>query len=236
MIQNPSITCNDIVADVEARLDAPNLGTAFYLPIISTAAQRVYQSIAALGQEAKEKFFGTNGTINLTINTLEHDIYASLTDFASFIDVEIVYGATGDTRNTATKLRSASQWRDKANVSTTYRSKALPLYYQSGGNIGIIPISPETGAIVYVRYVLKLPQYTDGADVINIPYRFIWPITDYVHAKAIQKENEDYSTARQLEVDFGKALEEITERAADEINENDVRTVEGNDLEGDPMA
>jgi|WetSurMetagenome_2_1015567.scaffolds.fasta_scaffold32887_4 hypothetical protein len=233
---NPNLTVNDIIADVEARLASPNLNVSFYLPIVSGACQRVYQAITALGQEAKEKFFGANGTISLTQSTLEHDILTSIPDFGTFIDVEVLYGATGDTRNTATKLRTPAMWKDKSKVSTTYRPKESPLYYQSGNYIGVIPVAPEIGAAAYVRYITKLPQYTMGADVISIPYRFTWAIADYVQAKAIQRVNEDYSTSRQIEIDFTRNLEEITNRAADEINENDgTLAVEGSDLGSDPM-
>jgi hypothetical protein len=237
---NPSVTINDIIADVEARLSSPNLDVSFYLPIISSAAQRVYQAIISLGQEAKEFYFGADEEISLTQNTLEHDIYTDIPDFDSFVDVEVQYGASGDTRNHATKLRSPSQWNNKANVSTTYRAKESPLYYKSGDNIGVIPTPPESGAIAYVRYVRKIPQYTDGLDVVEIPYTFMWAITDYVQAKAIQRVNEDYSTARQIEEDFDNHLQEITERAADKVNENDgtnsIEISTGDAIFDDPMG
>jgi hypothetical protein len=234
--QNPDLTVNDIIADVEARLASPNLNIAFYLPIVSGACQRVYQAITALGQEAKEKFFGANSTISLTQNTLEHDILTSIPDFGTFIDVEVLYGATEDTGNTASKLRTPAMWKDKSKVSTTYRPKESPLYYQSGDNIGVIPVPPEAGAVAYVRYIKKLPQYTEGADVISIPFRFTWAISDYVQAKAIQRVNEDYSTSNQIEAAFDKHLNDITNNAADEINENDgTLVVEGSDLGSDPM-
>lgn len=219
--QNPDLLVSDIITDVEARLNAPDLATSVYLPWISTAAQRIYRALCALGQEGKERYFGASGTISLTTNTLEHNILSSISDFGGFIDVEVLYGATGDTRSKATKLRSVSQWRDLSNVSTDYRSKVTPLYYQSGNNIGIIPVPPESGAIAYIRYIRKLPQYTDADDVINIPYRFSWPIYDYVEAKALQRTNEDFSTSRQIEMDFRADIDDLTQMAADEINEND---------------
>ncbi len=218
---NPQVTCSDIITDVEGRLASPNLNTSLYLPWISTSAQRIYQAIAALGQDAKEKFFGASDTISLTTDTLEHSITDSIPDFGSFIKVEIKYGASGDTRNKATKMRSPSMWEDEDNVSTSYRAKEKPLYGQSGDDLIVIPVPPESGAIAYIRYVSRLPQFTDATDVIHIPFRFMWPIYDYVQAKAIQRVNEDYSTARQIERDFRDSLEEITLRAADEINEND---------------
>lgn len=218
---NPTLLVSDIISDVEGRLASPGIPTATYFPWVSTAAQRVYQALASLGQEAREKYFGTSGTIALTQSTLETSITGSLADFASFIKVEVLYGASGDTRNTATKLRSPAQWGNLNNVSTTYRAKQEPLYYQSGDYIGIIPTPPESGANAYVRYVKRLPQYTLAGDTISIPYRFTWPITEYVQAKAIQKVNEDYSTSQQIENNFERHLEEIILRAADEINEND---------------
>lgn len=218
---NPDITCSDIITDVENRLASPNLSASVYLPWISTSAQRVYQALAALGQEAKERYFGASDTIELTQSTLEHSITDSIPDFASFIKVEIKYGAAEDTRNKARKMRSPSMWANEDNVSTSYRPKDRPLYGQSGDNLIVIPIPPESGAIAYVRYVSRLPQYDDASDVIHIPFRFLWPVYDYVQAKAIQRVNEDYTTARQIESDFRGALEEITERAADELNEND---------------
>lgn len=237
---NPDVTCSDIITDIENRLASPNLSADMYLPWISTSAQRIYQALASLGQDAKEKFFAASDTISLTQSTLEHSITDSIPDFASFIKVEVLYGAAEDTRNPATKLRSPAHWDNLANVSTTYRNKNEPLYYQSGDNIGIIPIPPEAGATAYVRYVSRLPQYTDGSDVINIPFRFIWPIYDYVQAKAIQRVNEDYSTARQIERDFSASLEEVTERAADEINENDgtnaIEVSTNSELYSDPLS
>lgn len=218
---NPSLTVNDIITDVEGRLNSPNISNALYFPWISTSAQRVYRALCALGQEAKERYFGASDTINLSTSTLEHDILASIPDFGGFIGVEVLYGASGDTRVRATKMRSVSQWEDLSNVSTNYRAKQNPLYYQSGNNIGIIPVPPESGAIAYVRYIRRLPQYDSADDVINIPYRFTWPIYDYVEAKALQRANEDFSTSREIEDRFRVDIQEITETAADELNEND---------------
>lgn len=237
---NPSVTVSDIITDVENRLASPGLSTATYLPWVSTSAQRVYQALVALGQEAKERYFGSSGTIPLTISSLETSITGSIADFGSFISVEVLYGATGDLRNRATRMRSVSQWDNLANVSTSYRAKDVPLYYQSGDYIGIIPVPPEAGANAYVRYVLRLPQFTAGTDVISIPYRFMWPIYEYVHAKAIQRVNEDYSTSDRIESRFEEHLNQITENAADELNENDgTHSVEVNansQLYDDPLG
>lgn len=236
--QNPDLLVSDIITDVEARLNAPGLATSVYLPWISTSAQRIYRALTALGQEGKERYFGASDTISLTTSTLEHDIFGSIPDFGSFISVEVLYGASGDVRRKASKLRSVSQWPDLSNVTTSYRAKDVPLYYQSGDNIGIIPVPPESGAVAYIRYIRKLPQYTDADDVIEIPYRFTWPIYDYVEAKALQRTNEDFSTSRQIEMDFRADVDALTEMAADEMNENDgTNAVEETDTElsDDPL-
>jgi len=236
---NPSVTASDIITDVEARLATPGISTATYLPWISYAYQRTYQALANTNQQTKEELFGVAGTISLTQSTLEHSITGSIPRFGGIIEVAIKYGASGDTRNKAKRMRTKAFWDNIDNVSTSYRSKTEPLYYIQGGSIGIIPVPPEAGAIAYIDFVQRPYQLTAGTDVIDIPYRFQYPVVNYVQAKAIEATNEDYSQGEITERKFLRELEEVAIAAESEMTENDgINAVEisaNSPLVGDPM-
>lgn len=219
---NPDVTAADIISDIEARMASPGLSTSIYIPWISYAYQRTFQAITKVGQQAREELFGDTDTITLnTTSPNEYTITNEIPRFGGLIKVEVKYGATGDVYNNARRLRSVANWRVMANVSTTYQGKTTPLYYLLGNTIGFIPVPPESGAIAKIYFIKRPYQITNGTDVIDIPYRFLWPIPEYVHAKAIQRVNEDYSTAAKVEAEFNAMLEEVSLAAGGEFNEND---------------
>ena len=218
---NPDISASDIIDQVESLLGTPNVSSDIYLPWISYAYQRVFQKLANVGQRVKEELFGDSGQISLTQSQLEHSIVSSIPRFGGEVAVEVKYGASGDVRVPATKMRTKAYWRNYDNVSTSYRSKNSPIYYISGGDIGIIPVPPEAGAIAYIDFVKRPYQITEGDDIIDIPYRFTYPIVNFVHAKAVQKVNEDYGESRLIQKEFQDELEEIAVAADSEYNEND---------------
>lgn len=216
---NPSITASSIIVDVESRLGTPNISTTSYLPWISYAYQRTYAALANAGQRVKETLFGNYTTLSLTANVAEYSLSTNIPRFASLIKIEVVYGASGDQRVRAMPLNSIASWRNQGNVSTSYRSKTEPLFYILEDTLGFIP-TPD-GGTAYIWYVRRPYQIDTGSDVIDIDYRFIYPIVDYVQAKAIEKENEDYSESARLELKFQAALQEIVNAAVSEYNEND---------------
>jgi len=220
---NPDITASNIVTDVENKLGDTNLDTADYLPWISYSYQRIYSAIVANGQWAKEYYFGDVATITLTPGDNEFSLKTEIPRFGGTIKVEILYGASGDEYVLAKKLPSLANWDNQNQVSTDYRSKLSAVYYIIGDTFGIIPTPPsdEGNVTVKVWYVKRPYQITDGTDVIDLPYRYMWPINDYVQAKAIQAENEDYISSIAIEDRFNVSLERITESVANEKDEND---------------
>lgn len=226
---NPSITASDIITDVEVRIGSPNLGTTVYLPWVSYAYSKTYAALYNAGRRVREQLFGAYATYTLTNGTAEYSLQTMLPRFASFIKIEILYGATGDQRVRVHPMRSVWQWDNQANVSTSYQSKAKPLYYIVGDTIGFIPTPPASDAsspTAYFWYVKRQYQITEGADVIDIPYRFLYPVVNFVQAKAIEQQNEDYSSANAVENKFERELQQIAETASGEFNENDGEAIE----------
>jgi len=225
---NPDITASDIITDVENRLDTPGISTSVYLPWVSYAYQKTYQAITYAGQRAKETFFGAYIEVDLTNGTAEYTISDIVPRFGGIIKVEIKYGNSEDVWNRAKELPSISDWKIQNNVDTTYRSKTCPLYYVLKDTIGFIPTPPSTdtsNATARIWYVQRPYQITSGSDVVDLPYRFIYPVNDYVQAKAIMKENEDYAQAAQVEANFRLQLDQITALVENEFNENEGRFV-----------
>lgn len=226
---NPNITASNLIADVENRLGNPNISASVYLPWVSYAYLKTYAALANAGQSVKETLFGNYQAITLTNGTAEYALSTILPRFGSVIKLEILYGGTGDQRVRLSPLRSISQWNVQGNVSTSYRSKGNPLYYLLEDTIGIIPTPPATdanSATLYAWYVRRPYQITDGTDVIDLDYRFIYPLVNYIQAKAIQKENEDYNASLEIERLFQSELAEVVEAAVSEYNENDINGVE----------
>jgi hypothetical protein len=221
---NPSITASAIITDVESRLGSPNISASDYYPWISYAYQKTYAALANAGQGVKEALFGNYTTIPLVSGTTEYSLSSNIPRFASMIKLEVLYGASGDLRNTAGKVKSIAQIPDMSHISTTYYSKTSPYYYIIEDTIGIIP-TPD-GGTAYVWYIRRPYQITDGADIIDIDYRFIYPIVNYVQAKALEKENEDYQAAALIENKFERELEQIAITASGEYNEEDGDSVE----------
>lgn len=219
---NPSITVSDIAEEVEERLDNPGIDTTTYLPWISYAYQRTFKALMKGGQRVKEALFEDNATIDLTTSTLEITITTQIPRFGGIVKVEVKYGLSTDEWNDADNLGSSSHWRNLHNVSTTYRSKTEPLYLQSGTKLMIIPVPPEDGATAYIRYIKRPYQLTAGGDVIDLPYRYLDPLINYVQARAIERDNEDYAVGRQIDGKFLLELDQLVEDAVSEfINEND---------------
>lgn len=224
---NPSFTASNVVTDIEARLRTPGISTSTYLPWVSTAFNRVWQKLEAIGQEAKEEYFGAYISLSLTTTSPnEYSMNTEIPRFGGFMGVQVKYGATGDLRNPATRLRSVTQWSNWDNISTTYRTKDKPLYYKFGDVLGFIPVPPETGGTAKIWYVKRAFQVTDGADVLDIPYRFLYPIFTYVQARAVERAYEDYPTAKALDRQFEQELEAVAQAAASEFDENQGGSVE----------
>lgn len=240
----PSITASDIVSNIETRLGDTNLDTSDYLPWISYAYQKVYRAIVSAGQGAKEYYFGNYVTFNLTGGTGEYTLSTNVPRFGGVIKVEILYGGTGDTWQTATRLPSLNNYNQTTgNVSTTYRGKESPLYYILQDTVGFIPTPPASDsgtAQAKIYYVRKPYQIDSGSDVIDIPYKYIDAIDDYVHSKAIQAENESYAESLEIERVFEAKLRQITESVTDEFGEyegvDSVQIMGGSRLRSNPLG
>lgn len=222
---NPDITVSDLVTQVESRIDGSDLDTTDYLPWISYAYQQVYLAITNAGKYAKEYFFGDYITFDLTNGTGEYSITTNIPRFGGIIKVEILYGGTGDLWTPAKPLGSMSNWKNFNNVSTSYRSKQDPIYYLllSRNVIGFIPTPPSSDSgtpQAKVFYVKKPYQLTSGDDVIDIPYRFMWAIDDYVQARALEATNEAYVESGAIDAKFREKLMRITVECENEFGED----------------
>ncbi len=221
---NPSITVSDIVTDVENRLNQPSLGGDVYLPWVSYAYAKTYAALANAGQGVKEALFGAYMPVALVNGQTEYTLSSLIPRFASVIKIEVLYGASGDQRNTASKIKSIAHIKNMGQLSTTYWSKTQPFYYQLEDTLGVIP-TPD-GGTMYVWYIKRPYQLTSSSDVIDIDYRFIYPIVNFVQAKAIQAVNEDYTTSEEVERIFERELEQIANTAAGEYNEEEGDSVQ----------
>lgn len=223
-VDNPDLLASDIITDVENRLGTTDLDTTDYIPWISYAYLKTYLAISAAGQQAKEYYFGAYSLITLTAGIAEYDLDTYIPRFGGFIKVEVRYGGTSDDWVVARRLKSLSNWKNQANVTETYQPKISALYYKLGNNLGFIPTPPTTDSgtpTAKVWYVKRPYQIEQASDVIDIPYRYTYPITDYVQAKAIMAENEDYAQAGATEQKFDQQLFDLTGIVTDEFNEND---------------
>lgn len=223
-MDNPDITASDIITDVENRLDSPNISTAKYLPWVSYAYQKLYQALIGSGQRVKEELFGNYIEFDLTNGTAEYSLETNIPRYGGTIKVEIKYGGTSDDWVRARKIPSLANYDIQNNVSTSYRGKSDAIYYIIQNKIGFIPTPPSTDSgtpVARVWYIRRPFQVTAGTDIIDIPYRFIYPLVDYVQAKAIMSENEDYNQAAQMEANFRQQLVEVAEAAVSEFDEND---------------
>lgn len=238
---NPDITASNLISEVEADLNNPGVSATTYLPWVSQAYQKTFLALLKCGQRVKEALFEDSATINLSLNTLEITLTTQVPRFGGLVKIEVKYGATGDDWNPGKNLISSSNWRNLHNVSTQYRNKTSPLYLQSGTNLMVIPVPPEAGATAYIRYIKRPYQITAGTDVVDIPYRYLYPVVNYIKAKAIQTVNEDYQNSNAIENRFLQELEEIQEAAMSEfINENDgtdsVQVSTDSNLFNDPLG
>lgn len=219
---NPTITVSDLIEEVDTRLGGTNLDTSDFLPWASYSQLKTYNAIIAAGQQAKERYFETEDTLDLSTSVLEIDITSQAPDFGSVVKIEVKYGASGDDWNPASKMASSANWRNLHNVSTTYRNKTSPVYNITGdSNLMVIPIPPEDGAQAYIRYISRPYKLTLATDTIVIPYRFTYLMTDYIYNRATIAENEDISAFRALDADFEAKLRKLTEEVTNEFNEND---------------
>ena len=225
---NPSVTASDIITDVEARLYSPNISSTVYLPWVSYAYQKLFAALASTNQRVRENLFGNLIQFDLIGGTAEYALSTYIPRFGSFIKGEIRYGASGDDWVRLKPLGSIANWEIQNNVSTSYRPKTGALYYLLEDAIGFVPTPPsgDSGTpTVKIWYVRRPYQINLGTDVIDIDYRFIYPITDYVQAKAIEREAEDYAVAGQVDAKFERQLEEVAQNADAEFNENEIETV-----------
>lgn len=218
---NPSITASNIITDVEARLENPNLSANTYLPWVSYGYNRLYLALMSADPRVREGLFGNSETFNLSAGVSEYSISTNIPRFGGIIKVEVKYGGTGDDWTRAKKLPSVSDYEVQNNNTTSYRAKENPLYFLLEDSIGFIPVPPvaDSGTPqAKVFYVRRPYQITDVADVIDIDYRFIYPLANYVQAKAIERINEDYGQAAIIEREFIRLLEEVSERATSEFS------------------
>jgi hypothetical protein len=222
---NPEITASNIIDDVENRLGNPNIGADIMLPWVSYAYQKTYQALINVNQQVKETYFGALAEFDLTPGVAEYSINENIPRFGGFIKVEIRYGASGDQYVRASKLPSVANWYNQSNDSTSYTGKNAAMYYLIGDNLGFIPTPPagevSQDVVARVWYVKRPYQITEEDDIIDIPYRFLYPIANYVQARAIQRENEDYEQAALVERKFETELEQIAEAADSEYSESE---------------
>jgi len=233
---NPTYTVSDVITDVNNRTRNPGLSNSVLIPWVSYAYNRLYNKILNVNQQIKEQLFSAYTTIPLVSGTSEYTITTYMPRYHSMIKVEMLYGATGDQRVTARKIPSIAYWKLQNQVSTSYANKGAPMWYILGSLIGFIP-TPD-GGTAYIWYVKRGTQLTEVADAIDIPYRYVYPVIDYVEAKIIARINEDYSTADMLERKFASQLEEVAEMVDGEYSEfegNSIVDMEGG-VELNPFA
>lgn len=240
---NPDITASDIITDVENRLGNPNIGASKMLPWVSYGYQKTYQTLIGAGQQVKEELFGNVVEFELTPGVAEYSIETNIPRFGGFIKVEVRYGATGNVYTRASRLPSLAYWRSQSNTSTAYQPKDQPMYYQVEDKIGFIP-EPVLGEVVQdamakVWYIRRPYQITETDDVIDLPYRFLYPIVNYVQSRAIERENEDYEQAAIIERKFERELEQLVEFVENEYSESEmtnfVAVAGDSPLHGNPM-
>lgn len=218
MTNNPNITASNIITDVEARLFNPNISSSLYLPWISYAYQRVFLTLLRSRKEIAEQFFGDSYTLTLdTDNPNEYILTDYMPRFGGIIKVNMKYGDTNDQWQDVSQLPSVSTYSSMEERTTLNVAKTNAVYYILGGKIGFIPIPPESGAQAVIYYIKRPYQIDDVSDVIDIPYRYQYPIADYVQSKAMQRSNQDYTTSQVIENRFRQQLEEIAISADSEI-------------------
>lgn len=221
---NPTYTAADVITDVNNRfVGGSNLDSTVLLPWVSYSYLKLYNAIISVGQRAKEEIFGDRGDITLSSGTLEYTITDSLPRFGGILKVEVRYGDSEDDWVPAKPLVSITHWKSLDNVSTTYRSKTDPLYYLRRSVIGIIPTptageddQTPTARVWFIRRPYKIDATTDE---IDIPYRFIYPVINYVYAMAVRRVNEDHQEASLIEQQFERELEEVALMVANEFEE-----------------
>ena len=243
-INVPSVTASDIITDIETRLGDTNLDTNDYLPWISYAYQKLYKAIVRAGQQAKEYYYGNYTTFNLTSGTGEYTLTTNVPRFGGIIKVEVKYGGTDDRWVTAARLPSINNYNQSSEYNTTqYRGKDKPYYYMLQDLIGFIPVPPGSDAgtpQAKIFYVRKPYQIDSGTDVIDVPYKYIDALNDYVQSKALQAENESYNESLEIERVFEAKLRQITEDVEDEFGEyegtDSVQPMQGSQLHSNPLG
>lgn len=237
MINNPSVTAADIITDVEARLLNPAISSSIYLPWISYAYNRVYLTLLRSRKEIAEQFFGDSYTLILdTDSPNEYVITDSIPRYGGILKVEIKYGAAEDSWTNISQLPSVSTYNILQENTVTYRAKSSAIYYIIGQKIGFIPTPPETGAQAVIYYIKRPYQISASSDVIDIPYRYQYPIADYVQSKAIQRANQDYSASQVIEDRFRQQLEEVAISADSEVVGSSNILYQGSGLYDNPLS
>lgn len=240
---NPDITASDIIENVQNLLQRPDLDGNAFLPWISVGYNKTFAALIGVNQRAKEELFGAKADITLSGSVAEYSINANIPRFGGFVKIEIRYGASGDDWTVCSRLASLANWNNQNNVSTSYRAKNEPLFYKLGDLLGFIPTPSASDTaqtqLARVWYIKRPYQITDVDDVIDIPYRFLYPVYNYVQAKAIQAINEDYSSSTAIEARFDRELGEVVEMVEAEFDENDgtneIQVPASSMLYGDPL-
>lgn len=234
---NPSVTAADIITDIEARLVTPAISSSIYFPWISYAYNRVFLTLLRTSKEVAEQLFGDSYTLTLDTNSPnEYTLTDYIPRFGGIIKVEILYGASGDVWVNAGQLATIKTIDILQNNTTQYRGKQNAVYYFIGGKIGFLPIPPEVGGTAKIYYIKRPYQITETTDVIDIPYRYQYPIADYVQAKAIQRANQDYSTSQVLEDRFRQQLEEVAISVDSEVIGSTNIMYQGSSLYDNPLS
>lgn len=219
---NPEVTANDLITEVEARMGTPAIAQASYLPWISYAYQKTYNKYQGIGQHVRETFFGTLATVTLQAGVNEYLLSDTIPLYGGFIKGQIKYGGTSDDWVRLKVLRSLSKWEDQTNVTTSDWPKASALIYFLKDYFGIIPTPPTDDAgtpSAKIWYVKRPARITAAADVLDLPYRFLYPVVSYVHGMAVMAENEDYTNSLRIEARFDKDLEEAAIAIDSEFSE-----------------
>lgn len=234
---NPDVTASNIITDVESRLFNPNISSSLYLPWVSYAYNRVYLTLLRSRKEIAEQFFGDSYTLTLdTDNPNEYILTDYIPRFGGIIKVNLKYGDTNDQWQEVPQLPSVSTYSSMEERTTLNVAKSNAVYYILGGKIGFIPVPPESGAQAVIYYIKRPYQIDDVSDVIDIPYRYQYPIADYVQSKAMQRSNQDYTTSQVVEDRFRQQLEEVAISADSEVLGSSNILYQGTALYENPLS
>lgn len=218
-VDNPEYTVADVISDVNGRLRNPGVGAEIITPWVSYAYNRLYNKLLNVNQQVKEQLFGAYTTIDLEEDVAEYVITEHAPRYSSLVKYEIHYGT-----NQITSGKSIYSIAKSPNNVITGGS-GTPRLYRYGNNFAFYPIPGEGTA--HLWYIKRGKQLTQSTDVLyDIPYRYLYPIMDYVEGRVIARINEDYGVLGTLEREFERKMEEVAMMADGEISEWDVESID----------